>query len=130
MLGITVYRASLGADLTRAPSGAFLNHPQIGFSILVNLDMTPGRRRFTVAHEIAHALFHSLETNSVVSRGTGPRETFADAFAGEFLMPSEGVRRYMEEAGIPPRIEDPVTSSTSRGTSVCHGRRHSSGYAR
>lgn len=108
MLGITVYRASLGSDLTRAPSGAFLNHPQIGFSILVNLDMTPGRRRFTVAHEIAHALFHSLETNSVVSRGTGPRETFADAFAGEFLMPSEGVRRYMEEAGIPPRIEDPV----------------------
>jgi Zn-dependent peptidase ImmA (M78 family)/transcriptional regulator with XRE-family HTH domain len=108
MLGITVYRSSLGADLTTAPSGAFLNHPDIGFSILVNLDMTPGRRRFTVAHEIAHALFHSNETNSVVSRGTGTRENLADTFAGEFLMPSEGVRRFIEEAGIPPRIEEAV----------------------
>ena len=106
LLGITVYRAPLGADLRHAPSGAFLNHPEVGFSILVNLDMTPGRRRFTAAHELAHALFHSNETNRVVSNGRGPRESFADAFAGEFLMPSEGVRRFVEEVGIPPRIVD------------------------
>ena len=105
-LGITVYRAPLGADLRHAPSGAFLNHPDVGFSILVNLDMTPGRRRFTAAHELAHALFHSNETNRVVSHGSGPRESFADAFAGEFLMPSEGVRRFVEEVGFPPRIVD------------------------
>ena len=107
-LGVTVYRAPLGRDLRRAPSGAFLNHPDVGFSILVNLDMTPGRRRFTVAHELGHALFHSNDTNRVVSRGRGPLEAFADAFAGEFLMPSEGVRRFVEEAGMPPRIFDPV----------------------
>jgi Zn-dependent peptidase ImmA (M78 family)/transcriptional regulator with XRE-family HTH domain len=108
MLGITIYRAPLGSDLTRVPSGAFLNHPEIGFCILTNLDMTPGRRRFTAAHEIAHALFHSSEGRWVVSHGTNPRESFADEFAGEFLMPSEGVRRYLEEAGMPPRITDPV----------------------
>lgn len=108
MLGITVYRAPLGKDLGHAPSGAFLNHPEVGFSILVNLDMTPGRRRFTVAHEIAHALFHSDEDRWVVSLGQNPRETFADEFAGEFLMPSEGVRRFVEEAEMPPRITDPV----------------------
>ncbi len=107
-LGITVYRARLGKDLNRTPSGAFLNHPEVGFSILVNLDMTPGRRRFTVAHELAHALFHSNDTNGVLSLGRTPLETFADAFAGEFLMPSEGVRGFMEEAGIPPRVEDPA----------------------
>ncbi|WP_420443044.1 helix-turn-helix domain-containing protein [Candidatus Poriferisodalis sp.] len=106
--GITVYRAPLGSDLSRAPSGAFLKHPDVGFSILVNLDMTPGRRRFTVAHELAHALFHSDETNQVLSHGRGPRENFADAFAGEFLMPSEGIRRFAEEVGLPPRIADPV----------------------
>lgn len=106
MLGITIYRAPLGADLHHAPSGAFLNHPGVGFSILVNLDMTPGRRRFTAAHEVAHALFHSNETNHFVSTGGGPRENFADAFAGEFLMPSEGVRRFVEEVGMPPRIVD------------------------
>ena len=103
-LGITVYRAPLGADLRSAPSGAFLNHPEVGFSVLVNLDMTPGRRRFTVAHEIAHALFHSSEERWVISQGSNPREAFADAFAGELLMPSEGVRRFLEETGLPPRI--------------------------
>lgn len=107
-LGVTVYRAPLGRDLREAPSGAFLNHPDVGFSILVNLDMTPGRRCFTLAHELAHALFHSNDTNRVVSRGEGPLETFADAFAGEFLMPSEGVRRLVEESGMPPRIVDSV----------------------
>lgn len=107
-LGITLYRAPLGPDLGRAPSGAFLKHPEIGFSILVNLDMTPGRRRFTVAHELAHALYHSDEMNQVLSTGGTPREGFADAFAGEFLMPSEGVRRFAEEAGLPPRLADPV----------------------
>ena len=108
MLGVTVYRAQLGHDLKVAPSGAFLRHPVVGFSILVNLDMTPGRRRFTVMHEVAHALFHSDETPAIVSRGRNPKETFADEFAGEFLMPSEGVRRFMEEAGMTPRLEDPV----------------------
>lgn len=107
MLGIIIFRASLGGDLSSAPSGAFVNHPEAGFAILVNLDMTPGRRRFTAAHEIAHALFHSEETRYVVSRGRNPHEAFADEFAGEFLMPQEGVRRFMEEAGMPPQITDP-----------------------
>ena len=107
ILGITVYRAHLGTDLARVPSGAFLNHPEVGFSILVNLSMTPGRRRFAVAHELAHALFHSQETNRVVSRARNPLETFADTFASEFLMPREGVRRFMEEVGMDPRIDEP-----------------------
>ena len=108
ILGITVYRAHLGTDLSKVPSGAFLNHPEIGFSILVNLGMTPGRRRFTVAHELAHALFHSHETNRIISRERNPLETFADTFAGEFLMPREGVRRFMEEIGMNPRISEPA----------------------
>ncbi|WP_419914036.1 helix-turn-helix domain-containing protein [Candidatus Poriferisodalis sp.] len=107
-LGVTLYRAPLGSDLSRAPSGAFLSHPEVGFAILVNLDMTPGRRRFTVAHELAHALFHSNETTRVLSHGKGSRESFANRFAGEFLMPSEGIRRFAEEVGLPPRIVDPV----------------------
>lgn len=108
MLGITMYKAPLGADLASAPSGAFVKHPEVGFAILINLDMTPGRRRFTAAHEIAHALFHSDDVPYVVSRERNPLETFADKFAGEFLMPNEGVRRFMEEAGMPPQIVDPV----------------------
>lgn len=109
LLGVTVYRAGLGSDLANTISGAFYHHPVVGFSLLVNLDMTPGRRRFTVAHELAHALFHSESESYVVSTaGKPPRERFADAFAGEFLMPTEGVRRLMEEQGFGPRVEDPV----------------------
>lgn len=107
-LGIAVYRASLGPDLSRAPSGAFLKHPDVGFAILVNADMTPGRRRFAIAHELAHALFHSSEATHVLSMGSGPRERFAHLFAGEFLMPSDGIRRYAEAIGLPPRLTDPV----------------------
>lgn len=110
MLGITLYRTSMGADLSRVPSGAFLNHPEIGFSILVNLDMTPGRRRFTVAHELAHALFHSNKNRFVISQGGGSLERFADNFAAEFLMPAEGVRRYMEDTGLPSKIEEAADS--------------------
>ncbi len=110
-LGITLYRASLGGDLRRFPSGAFLKHPEVGFSILVNLDMTPGRRRFTIAHELAHALFHSHDNPALVSQ-TGAsgasREAFADEFAGEFLMPREGVRQFMERMDMPRRVSDPV----------------------
>lgn len=107
LLGVTVYRAPLGEDLARTVSGAFYDHPLVGFSVLVNLDMTAGRRRFTVAHELAHALFHGESKYIVSTAGKPPRERFADAFAGEFLMPSEGVRRVMEEQGFGPRIDDP-----------------------
>ena len=109
LLGITVYRAELGADLTKTISGAFLHHPEIGFALLVNLEMTPGRRRFTIAHELGHALFHSADNRYLVSTAAkSPRERFADAFAGEFLMPTEGIRRVMEEQSFGPRIEDPT----------------------
>jgi Zn-dependent peptidase ImmA (M78 family)/DNA-binding XRE family transcriptional regulator len=109
LLGVTVFRAALGADLTQALSGAFFAHPHVGFSILVNLQMTPGRRRFTLAHELAHALFHSDRDRFVLSlpRG-GPRERFADTFAGEFLMPTEGIRRVLEDGGVGPRVTDPA----------------------
>ncbi len=105
-LGITLYRSPMGFDLGRVPSGAFLHHPEVGFSILVNLDMTPGRRRFTVAHELAHALFHSDKNRFVISQGRGLMERFADDFAAEFLMPAEGVRRFMEDIGLPSKIEE------------------------
>jgi Zn-dependent peptidase ImmA (M78 family)/transcriptional regulator with XRE-family HTH domain len=109
LLGVTVFRTALGAEAETGVSGAFLKHPAVGFSVVVNLQMTPGRRRFTLAHELAHALFHSDRHTHVIS---GPSrnglERFANAFAGEFLMPAEGIRRAMEEYGIGPQIDDPA----------------------
>ncbi len=107
MLGVTVFRADLGQNIGAGISGGFLKHHQIGFAIVVNTNMTPGRRRFTVAHELAHALFHSRGV-SVSTNHKDARERFADFFASEFLMPTEALRRVTEEYGMVGKITDPA----------------------
>lgn len=101
-IGITVYRTALGADLKAAVSGAFLNHPRMGMSVAVNIQTTPGRQLFTLAHELAHALFHSGEQSHLVSvwQRKDEKERFADYWAGEFLVPIEGLRRQAEQLGV------------------------------
>ncbi len=109
MLGVTVFRADLGDNVGAGISGGFLNHDQVGFAIVVNTNMTPGRRRFTIAHELAHAMFHSRSRGVSVStdRKDG-RERFADLFASEFLMPTEALRRLTEEWGMVGKLTDPA----------------------
>ena len=110
LLGVTVYRSPLGSDLSGTISGGFYDHPAVGFSLLVNAGMTLGRRRFAVVHELARALFHSRPKTRFLLSGVAksPQERFADRFAGEFLMPTEGIRRIMEEQGIGPRVSEPA----------------------
>lgn len=100
--GITIYRAALGSDLKRGVSGAFLHHPKLGMCIAVNVETTPGRQLFTIAHELAHALYHSQTESRVVSYWgrKDDKETFADQWAGEFLVPQEGLRWASEALGI------------------------------
>jgi Zn-dependent peptidase ImmA (M78 family)/transcriptional regulator with XRE-family HTH domain len=100
--GITVYRITLGENLQRGVSGAFLSHPRLGMCIAVNLQTTPGRQVFTIAHELAHALYHSQRDSQVVSYWgrQDEKERFADAWAGEFLVPQEGLRRASESMAI------------------------------
>ena len=59
-----------------------------------------------------HALLHSGDDSIVVSSQhhvSEPRERFADAFAGEFLMPEEGIRRSLEDLGAGPKVTDVLT---------------------
>jgi Zn-dependent peptidase ImmA (M78 family)/transcriptional regulator with XRE-family HTH domain len=92
---VLIWRLPLGEDLCEAPSGFFYNHPQAGFCIAVNSQMTLGRQVFTLAHELAHAYFHSHGADVVVSMPGSDhgRERFADIFAGEFLVPGDELRR-------------------------------------
>ena len=96
---ILVWRLPLGSDLAGAPSGLFYNHPQAGFSVVVNSDMTLGRQVFTVAHETGHAFFHSRDRDVIVSMPGAElgQERFADAFAGELLVPGDELRRLAGE---------------------------------
>ncbi|HXH07188.1 MAG TPA: XRE family transcriptional regulator [Vicinamibacterales bacterium] len=113
-----VFRLPLGSDLGSSPSGFFYNHPQAGFCIVVNSDMTLGRQVFTLAHELAHAFFHSQEADAWISMPAArtERERFADLFAGEFLVPGDALARVIDELEAWEEIADPVV--------VVHLQRH------
>lgn len=115
---VLIWRIPLGVDLGEAPSGFFYNHPLAGFCIAVNSQMSLGRQVFTLVHELGHAFFHSQTSDVVVSmRGQDQaRERFADAFAGEFLVPGDELRRIVGE--LAP-FNDPANP-----TLVVHLQRH------
>ena len=67
----------------------------------VNVLHAPNRRRFTLAHELAHILLHrrdlegavhvdrgSLRRDALAAKGVDPIEIEANAFAAELLMPT------------------------------------------
>jgi Zn-dependent peptidase ImmA (M78 family) len=115
---VLIWRLPFGADLGQAPSGFFYNRPRTGFCIGVNSQMTLGRQVFTLAHEFAHAYFHSQNADVVVSMHgeSQARERFADAFAGEFLVPSDELRRVIGDLQPFDNLTDP--------TLVVHLQRH------
>ncbi len=115
---VLVFRLPLGSDLSVAPSGFFYNHPQVGFCVVANSDMTLGRQVFTLAHELAHAFFHSHDADTWISMpgAPGERERFADLFAGEFLVPGDALARKIDELEAWEEITDPVV--------VVHLQRH------
>lgn len=115
---VLIWRLPLGEDLDGAPSGLFYNHPQAGFSIVINSNMTLGRQVFTLAHEMAHAFFHSRDLDVIVSMPGAElgRERFADAFAGELLVPGDELRRLV--------VEHASWNDLTNPTTVVHLQRH------
>lgn len=82
-----------GAKLPQEMSGLFLNHKSLGLAIVVNAKHSRGRKRFSYAHEYAHALLDRNGKLTVSSRGNSSElvEVRANAFAASFLMPADGV---------------------------------------
>lgn len=81
------------ADLPDDVSGLFLNNSKTGLIILVNANHVISRKRFSYAHEYAHALFDRDENIRISSTGNNSEfiEVRANAFAAAFLMPAEGI---------------------------------------
>jgi Zn-dependent peptidase ImmA (M78 family) len=80
--------------LPKGVSGVFAFAPEIGACVILNRNHPRTRRRWTLAHELAHFL---TSRNAAVVDMEGPPhrdfERFADLFAGAFLMPGPAVRR-------------------------------------
>lgn len=93
--GVLVYRSDGlphvgGAGVV---SGAFVNHDALGYCVFVNVRCSAGRQAFTLAHELAHALFHYPERATVSLGGDrAQEERFANAFASHFLVPGKELR--------------------------------------
>lgn len=88
-------------DLPDHMSGLFLRHPSIGMAILVNASHPHVRKRFSFAHEYAHALFDRDRTMRVSSTDNSADqvEKRANAFATAFLMPTGGVYEALMRLG-------------------------------
>ena len=81
------------AELPNGVSGLFLNHISFGLAIVVNANHSRGRKKFSYAHEYAHALMDRNGQLSVSSSGNSSElvEVRANAFAASFLIPADGV---------------------------------------
>jgi Zn-dependent peptidase ImmA (M78 family)/transcriptional regulator with XRE-family HTH domain len=107
-----VFRAPLG-DLDFAPSGLSWLDPTAGFCIIVNSSVRRTHQRFTLAHELAHVLFHLDQPRvAIVSRAreVDDQERFANAFAGELLVPGPALIELSEELQPWERLDDAGTA--------------------
>jgi len=107
-LGMRIIEAELGPSV----SGLLVTSPGKQVSICVQKDDSTTRKRFTIAHEIAHhVLGHQFEAGSHVhvdrgnfisqrgpraSQGIDLKEIEANQFAAALLMPSAWVRALVE----------------------------------
>lgn len=108
-----------GARLPSEMSGLFLKHPSIGLCILVHFDHPRARKRFSYAHEYAHALLDrsNTATVSLEQNRSDLTEVRANAFAASFLLPRTGVWSFLNsrsKAGpslVEQTIYDPATEA-------------------
>jgi Zn-dependent peptidase ImmA (M78 family) len=112
--GFTIIREYLESDL----SGFYIKQmgvPTIG----INVAHAPVRQRFTIAHELGHALLHANEhydrefrRDQMSSSAVDPDEIEANAFAASLLMPAEWIRE--EWAGTTDLLDDQWLVRTAR----------------
>ena len=88
-------------DLPDDVSGLTLTEATLGLFVVANRKHAPLRQRFSFAHEYAHVLLDRAR-RGVVSRAADRDnllEVRANAFAAAFLMPTEGVQRFVNGLG-------------------------------
>jgi Zn-dependent peptidase ImmA (M78 family)/DNA-binding XRE family transcriptional regulator len=93
-LGLRVFVRALPSSI----AGVYAFHDELGACVLLNRLHRRARRRWTLAHELAHFLTTRREPSIAFTLvGKHPDDVFADAFAAAFLMPSATVRRIFDE---------------------------------
>jgi Zn-dependent peptidase ImmA (M78 family)/DNA-binding XRE family transcriptional regulator len=86
--------------LPRSVAGLFAAAQEAGPCVAINADHPNTRQRWTLGHEFGHYLTSVLGsevTRLPSSRRISSEERFAEAFAGAFLMPRNGLQRRLTE---------------------------------
>jgi Zn-dependent peptidase ImmA (M78 family)/transcriptional regulator with XRE-family HTH domain len=108
-----------GADFPDSISGLFLSHSSIGLAIFVNSGHTKARKRFSYAHEYAHALMDrdAQVTVSQTENASDLVEKRANAFAAAFLMPADGIAAMLKnlDKGSPSKAEQMIFDVATEG---------------
>jgi len=108
-----------GLSLPDHMSGLFLNHSSTGMVVLVNFDHARARKRFSYAHEYAHALIDRDRAGTVTTQENASDlvEKRANAFAAAFLIPRAGVNQFLQtlDKGQPSRVEQLVFDVATEG---------------
>jgi Zn-dependent peptidase ImmA (M78 family)/transcriptional regulator with XRE-family HTH domain len=95
--GVRTAQVELPDDI----SGLTLSEARVGLFVVANRQHHVLRRRFSYAHEYAHVLL-DRERRGTISRTAERNELMevrANAFAAHLLLPSDGVRQFMESLG-------------------------------
>ena len=107
-------------------SGFYFSHPELGPIIVINEEQADSRRPFTLAHELAHGLYH-YDRPTILCRASDTRELeqFASRFASYFLIPQEALHSRLRQLGVKrvTRPEDAVHLARYFGVSfgaMCH----------
>jgi hypothetical protein len=109
-LGINVWKSASTTLLPVGASGLIRRDDkhggQAGYSIIVRSTDAPVRRRFTIAHEIAHFLLHRDKIGDQLSDDAMYRsslssddERAANRLAADILMPMGLIQDYMRKHG-------------------------------
>jgi Zn-dependent peptidase ImmA (M78 family) len=94
-MGVRVFLRRIPSSI----SGVFAYEDKVGACVLLNAAHPIDRRRFTLAHEVAHLVTSRRETDVcyLEDGSRPPAERFADLFAAAFLMPGATIRRRFGE---------------------------------
>jgi Zn-dependent peptidase ImmA (M78 family)/transcriptional regulator with XRE-family HTH domain len=96
--GYQIFAVPLGCDNADL-AGLFFLHPDLGPIVVLNENQAYSRRPFTLAHELAHGLYHH-DRPAILCRSEDrrPLERFANNFASFFLIPREALHERLREA--------------------------------
>lgn len=101
-------------------SGFFVRDAAVGMLAVVNVDHGRARKRFSYAHEYAHALFDRDRQVTVTSAQNRDQlsEVRANAFAAAFLLPHGGVAAFLrshDKGGASRRVDRVYDLATESG---------------